>query len=113
MKIGLKELLEALDRRHKLRRVPRGVIAEGLDEAAFLPALNGIWVEMPGGRHFVVSRGGSLTSEIVFDAKHLIAIRKSLGSLLGKEQVVELIVDDDACWFVCGGMRIKVGRKVF
>jgi hypothetical protein len=81
VKVGLRELLEAIDRRTKLRRVPRGVKVQGLHEAAFLPALNGMWVEMPGGRHFVVSRGGALPSEVLFEAKRLVALRKPLGSL--------------------------------
>jgi hypothetical protein len=35
-----------------------------------------------------VSRGGALPSEILFEAKRLVALRKPLGSLLGCEEEV-------------------------
>ena len=50
--VGRIELIEALARRTKMRRAPVGVPTSGLREAAFIPALGGFRVEMPGGAHF-------------------------------------------------------------
>jgi hypothetical protein len=81
-------------------------------EAAFLPALNGMWVEMPAGRHFVVSRGGALTSVIAFEPKRLVVLRKPLVLLLGcEEEVRACLVDKCGLSVRCGVLRVKVTRR--
>lgn len=60
---GAQELIEALERHTKMKRGPIGQKSSGLKEGAFAPALNGMWVYMPGGRHIVVSNGDELERE--------------------------------------------------
>ncbi len=110
MKVGLKELIEAVTRHTKMLRGPQGARGKGLKEAAFTPALNGMWVYMPGGRHFVVSLRGELKEEVLYEAKRLLSIQKALKSLLSKEHEIELVIEDEACVFVCGGTRIRIKR---
>ena len=110
MKVGLLELIEALNRHTKLLKGPKGTHSTGLKEAAFTPALNGMWVYMPGGRHFVVSLGGELKEEVLFEAKRLLSIQKALKSLMSKENEIELLIEDEACVFACGGTRIRIKR---
>jgi hypothetical protein len=110
MKVGIQELIDALNRHTKMLRGPQGARGKGLKDAALVPAINGMWVYMPGGRHFVVSLGGELKEEVLFEAKRLLSIRKALKSLLSKAQEIELVTEDEACVFVCDGSRIRIKR---
>ena len=108
--MGIQELNEALDRHTKMLRGPQGARGKGFKDAAFVPAINGMWVYMPGGRHFVVSLGGELKEEILFEARRLLSIRKALKSLLSKTNEIYLVIEDEACVFACDGSRIRIKR---
>ena len=110
MKVGIQELVKALDRHTKMLRGPQGASGKGLKDAAFVPAINGMLVYLPGGRHFVVSLGGELKEEVLFEAKRLLSIRKSLKSLLSKANEIDLVIEDEACVFACDGSRIRIKR---
>lgn len=110
MKVGIQELIDALNRDTKMLRGPQGADGKGLKEAAFAPALNGMWVYMPGGRHFVASLGGELKEEVLFESSRLLSIKKVLTPLLSKADDIELKIESDACVFSCKGTRIRIKR---
>ena len=108
MRVDIRELIEAFERHTKMKRASRGSRSSGLKEAAFVPALNGMWVYMPGGRHFVVSHGGQLEREIRFEAKSLLRIQGVLKSIVGDAKLIEVTVEVGSCLFVCGSSRIHI-----
>ena len=74
------ELVEALGRRTKMKRAPNGVPATGLRDAAFVPAIGGFRVEMPGGAHFVWAISGKLSDMVCFHPKFVDGLLKVLTS---------------------------------
>ncbi|MEZ5731768.1 MAG: hypothetical protein R3D97_05530 [Paracoccaceae bacterium] len=94
-----------------MKRVPKGVSASGLTEAAFIPALSGFRVEMPGGSHFVWAVAGALSYEVVFDARFLDSLAKVL---IGQatETRVHLEVAPDAVVLRCGSSKVTIPRKL-
>ena len=108
--MGIQELNEALDRHTKMLRGPQGARCKGLKDSAFVPAIIGMWVNMPGGRHVVVSLASELKEVILFEAKRLLSIRMALKSLLSKANGIDLLIEDKAYVFACDGSRIRIKR---
>lgn len=109
--IGRVELVEALSRRTKMRRAPSGVPTTGLREAAFIPALGGVRVEMPGGEHFVWAIDGGLLEEVIFDPKSVDRVLKVLISQAALSDKVDLQVGPEAMTLTCGSTKILVPKK--
>ncbi|MDI3337193.1 hypothetical protein QKW60_12295 [Defluviimonas aestuarii] len=109
--VGRVELMEALSRRTKMKRAPNGVLSSGLKEAAFIPALSGIRVEMPGGSHFVWVIDGELYEEVVFDAKFVDSLAKVLVSQ-ATETDARLEVAPNVVVLRCGSSKVTIPRKL-
>lgn len=109
--VGRMELVEALSRRTKMRRAPVGVPATGLREAAFIPALGGFRVEMPGGAHFVWAIEGELPEEVIFDPKSVDRVLKVLISQAALADTVELSSSAEHISLRCGSARILIPKK--
>ena len=109
--VGRIELIEALARRTKMRRAPVGVPTSGLREAAFIPALGGFRVEMPGGAHFVWAIEGELSEEVIFDPKSVDRVLKVLISQAALSDKVALQVGPEAMTLTCGSAKILVPKK--
>jgi hypothetical protein len=109
--VGRVELIEALSRRTKMRRAPAGVPATGLREAAFIPALGGFRVEMPGGAHFVWAIEGELPEEVIFDPKSVDRVLKVLTSQATLADKVELSTTLEHMSLSCGSAMILIPKK--
>ena len=105
------EPIEALARRTKMRRAPNGVPTTGLREAAFVPALGGFRVEMPGGAHFVWAIEGVLPEEVIFDPKSVDRVLKVLNSQAALADKVELSITPEHMSLSCGSARILIPKK--
>ena len=111
MRVGLTELIEALERHTRMRRAPAGATSTGLHEAAFLPALGGMRVQMPGGSHFVWSLDGELTEEVIFDSKAVSSVIKVLKSHSGRQTEAEVSVTEVHVVIRCGMTTLSLPRK--
>ena len=109
--VGRVELIEALSRRTRMRRAPVGVPTTGLREAAFIPALGGFRVEMPGGAHFVWAIEGELTEEVIFDPKAVDRVLNVLISQAALADKVELSTTPEHIALSCGSARILIPKK--
>ena len=109
--VGRVELIEALSRRTKMRRAPVGVRSTGLSEAAFIPAIGGFRVEMPGGAHFVWAIEGELAEEVIFDPKAVDRVLKVLISQAALADKVELSTTPEHISLSCGSARILIPKK--
>ena len=72
--VKLTEFIEAIERKTKMRKAPNGSRSTGLREGAFIPAVGGFRVEMPGGHHFVWALEGQLSEEITFEPSNLVGV---------------------------------------
>ena len=109
--VGRMELVDALSRRTKMRRAPVGVPTTGLREAAFIPALGGFRVEMPGGAHFVWAIEGKLPEVVIFDPKSVDRVLKVLISQAAVADTVHLSSSPELISLRCGSARILIPKK--
>lgn len=108
--VGRVELIEALARRTKMLRAPAGVRSTNLKEAAFIPALGGVRVEMPGGSHFVWALEGSLPDEIIFDPKFVNLMLSVLKSQEGRSSTATLSISASQFEIRCGSAKLRVPK---
>ena len=109
--VDLVEFIEALERTTKMRRAPAGSRSKGLREGAFIPAVGGFRVEMPGGAHFVWAKQGKLTEEVVFNPDQFAPIVKVLKTYLKKTGTLDICATKDAISIRCGTSKMTVKRK--
>ncbi len=109
--VGSVELIEALARRTKMRRAPNGVPATGLREAAFIPALGGFRVEMPGGAHFVWVIAGVLAEEVTFDPKAVDRLLKVLKSQAALTSEATIFVGTYGLDVHCGSAKVVIAKR--
>ncbi|MFN4170860.1 MAG: hypothetical protein ACK4GW_03805 [Pseudorhodobacter sp.] len=109
--IGRVELIEALSRRTEMQRAQVGVPTTGLQEAAFILALDGFRVEMPGGAHFVWAIEGELPEEVIFDPKSVDRVLKVLISQAALAEKVEMSISPEHMSLGCGSARILIAKK--
>lgn len=100
------ELVEALERRTKMKRAPNGVPATGLRDAAFIPAIGGFRVEMPGGAHFVWAISGKLSTTVCFHPKFADGLLKVLTSRTA--ETASISVTSSHIEFRCEGSKVLV-----
>ncbi len=100
------ELLEALARRTKMKRAPAGATSTGLKEVAFIPAIGGFRVEMPGGAHFVWAIAGELSDEVCFHPKFIDGLLKILTSQTA--ETASILVIDAQIEFKCEGSKLRI-----
>ena len=100
------ELVEALGRRTKMKRAPNGVPATGLRDAAFIPAIGGFRVEMPGGAHFVWAISGKLSDMVCFHPKFVDGLLKVLTSRTAETATISVTVSHIE--FRCEGSKVLV-----
>ena len=111
MRVSLAELIEALGRYTRMKRAPAGSTSTGLREAAFIPALGGMRVEMPGGGHFVWALHGELSEEVVFEPKSIHSVIRVLKSYIGKQAEAEVSATDSHVVIMCGRTTFSLPRK--
>ena len=112
MRVALQELIEAFERRTKMKRAPDGVRSTGLKEVALVPALGGMRVEMPGGSHFVWSLEGELMEVILLDASAVPRILKVVKSHLPGVREVNFESGETDLSFKCGGTTFSIPRRL-
>jgi hypothetical protein len=111
MRVSLAELIEALGRHTRMKRGPAGSTSTGLREAAFIPALGGMRVQMPGGSHFVWAVEGELSEEVVFDPKSVMLVIKALKSHIEKQAEADVSSTASHLVIKCGGTTLSLLRK--
>ena len=100
------ELVEALERRTKMKRAPNGVPTTGLRDAALIPAIGGFRVEMPGGAHFVWAISGKLSAMVCFHPKFADGLLKVLKSR--NAETASILVTSSHIEFRCEGSKVIV-----
>ena len=100
------ELFEALQRRTKMKRAPSGATSAGLRDAAFIPAIGGFRVEMPGGAHFVWAISGQLSETVCFHPKFAEGLTKVLASRTAETATIS--VTGEQIEFKCEGSAVRV-----
>ena len=100
------ELVEALGRRTKMKRAPNSVPTTGLRDAAFIPAIGGFRVEMPGGAHFVWAVSGQLSDMVCFHPKFVDGLLKVLTSRTA--ETASISVTSSHIEFRCEGSKVLV-----
>ena len=109
--VKLTEFIEAIERKTKMRKAPNGSRSTGLREGAFIPAVGGFRVEMPGGHHFVWALEGQLSEEITFEPSNLVGVLKVLKTYQGKETSLDLTPSEKAFMIRCGSSKLTISRK--
>ena len=111
MKVGLVELIEALERSTKMKRAPAGARSMGLRVGAFVPAVGGMRVEMPVGAHFVWNTEGRLEEKVIFAVKPIPSILKVLRSHVGRQENVDISIGPDLITLSCGATKFSFPRN--